>query len=193
MSGVIRVKNKVQVCGNAIYWRFRSTGHSHWCGDEYSAPLKKSKTLFFKYWNHHVEDVEPADSSAFEYINVDYAVRNCKWSKFCSMVACIAASVMAEDVHHNLGLTRKSIKRARQKAQIDQQPHQDGYWRKQVQLANNVTLHNTLLKVIWIITLALPWTWMQMVHVLHRPAHSRDQIKFCGKKHTEKKFWSHGI
>ena len=55
---------------------------------------------------------------------------------------------MAEDVHRNLP-TRRSIKRARQKArksQIDQQPHQDGYWREQVQLAHNVTLHNTLLQ-----------------------------------------------
>ena len=109
---------------------------------------KKSKKLVFKYWNHHIEDVEPTDSSAFEYINVDYAVRACKWSKFSSLAARIAASVMAEDVHRNLP-TRRSIKRARQKArksQIDQQPHQDGYWREQVQLAHNVTLHNTLLQ-----------------------------------------------
>ena len=102
----------------------------------------------FKYWNHHIEDVKPTDSSAFEYINVDYAVRACKWSKFYSLAARIAASVMAEDVHRNLP-TRKSIERARQKArkakwsQIDRQPHQDGYWRQQIQLAINVTLHNT--------------------------------------------------
>ncbi len=94
---------------------------------------KKSKNLVFKYWNHHIEDVEPTDSSAFEYINVDYAVRACKWSKFSSMAARIAASVMAENVHRNLGPTRKSIERARRKArkskwsQIDQQPHQDGH------------------------------------------------------------------
>ena len=90
---------------------------------------KKSKKLVFKYWNHLIEDEEPTDPSAFEYINVDYAVRACKWSKFSSLAARIAASVMAEDVHRNLP-TRRSIKRARQKArksQIDQQLLQDGY------------------------------------------------------------------
>ncbi len=60
---------------------------------------KKSKEIVFKYWNYHTEDVEPTDSSAFEYINVDYAVRSCKWSKFSSMAAHIAASVIAEDLH----------------------------------------------------------------------------------------------
>ena len=112
---------------------------------------KKSKKLIFKYWNHLIEDEEPTDPSAFEYINVDYAVRACKWSKFHSLAVRIAASVTEEDVHRNLP-TRRSVKRARQKArksklsQTDQQPHQDGYWHKQVQLANNVTLHNTLLQ-----------------------------------------------
>ena len=97
--------------------------------------------MVFKYWNHLIEDVEPTDSSAFEYINVDYAVCACKWSKFNSLAVRIAASVMEEDVHRNLP-TRKSVKRARQKARkskwshIDQQPYH--------QLANNVTLHNTL-------------------------------------------------
>ena len=129
--------------------------------------------------------MEPTDSSAFEYINVDYAVGACKWSKFHSLAARIAASVLEEDIHRNLP-SRKSIKRARQKArklklsQTDQQPHQDGYWRKQVQLANNVTLHNTLLQsyMDYHACTALD---------LNRPAHSRDQIKSCGKKHTEKK------
>ena len=107
--------------------------------------------MVFKYWNHHIEDVKPTDPSAFEYINVDYAVCACKWPKFHSLAVRIAASVTEEDVHRNLP-TRKSVKRARQNArkskllQTDQQPHQDGYWRKQVQLANNLTLHNTLLK-----------------------------------------------
>jgi hypothetical protein len=50
--------------------------------------------MVFKYWNHHIEDVKPTVSSAFEYINVDYAVRACKWSKFSSKAARIAASVM---------------------------------------------------------------------------------------------------
>ena len=109
---------------------------------------KKSKKLVFKYWNHLIEDVEPTDSSAFEYINVDYAVRACKWSKFNSLAVRIAASVMEEDVHRNLP-TRKSVKRARQKArkskwmEMQQQPPQDGHWRKQIALANNVTLDTT--------------------------------------------------
>ena len=107
---------------------------------------KKSKKLVFKYWNHLIEDVEPTDSSAFEYINVDYAVRACKWSKFRSMLALIAASVMAEDIHRNLRPTRKQIKRAKQKArkskwvEMQQQPLQDD---KQIALANNVTLDTT--------------------------------------------------
>ena len=55
---------------------------------------KKSKNLVCKYWNRHIEDVKLTDSSAFEYINVDYAVRACKWSKFHSLAVRIAASVM---------------------------------------------------------------------------------------------------
>ena len=48
---------------------------------------KKSNKLVYKYWNHHLFDVEPTDSSAFEYINVNYAVTNCKWSKYRFVVA----------------------------------------------------------------------------------------------------------
>ena len=97
---------------------------------------KKSKKLVFKYWNHHIEDVEPTDSSAFEYINVDYAVRACKWSKFRSMSARIAASVMAEDVYRNLGPTRRSIKRAKQKA------------RKSGGRSANASVHTTIQKYL---------------------------------------------
>ena len=43
--------------------------------------------------------MEPTDSSAFEYINVDYAVRACKWSKFHSLAVRIAASVT--ELHSN--------------------------------------------------------------------------------------------
>ena len=106
--------------------------------------------------------MEPTDPSAFEYINVDYAVRACKWFKFHALAVRIAASVMEEDVHRNLP-SRKSIKRARQKArksklsQTDQQPHQDGYWRKQVQLANTSPYTTHYYKAIWIFTPALPW------------------------------------
>ncbi len=68
--------------------------------------------MVFKYWNRRIEDVEPTDSSAFEYITVDYVVRACKWSKFSSMAARIAASVMVEDVHRNLGPTRKKYQKS---------------------------------------------------------------------------------
>ena len=41
---------------------------------------KKSKKLTFKYWNHQILDQEPTNPSDFEYIDLNYAVSNCKWS-----------------------------------------------------------------------------------------------------------------
>ena len=74
---------------------------------------KKSKALVFKYWNHQVHDVEPVDESDFEFINVDHAVSNCKWSKHqCATKRIAAAMVTArivDDEFRNLGPTRNSI------------------------------------------------------------------------------------
>ncbi len=78
---------------------------------------KKSKAFVFKYWNHHVFDTEPEDESDFEYINVDHAVNNCKWSKHRSALKCIAvaleAALNADETFRNLGPTRNGIKQAK--------------------------------------------------------------------------------
>jgi len=76
---------------------------------------KKSKALVFKYWNHQVHDTEPVDESDFQFINVNHAVNNCKWSKHQSAIKRIAAAAVTarilDDEFRNRGLTRNSIKR----------------------------------------------------------------------------------
>ena len=85
---------------------------------------KKSKALVFKYWNHHVFDTEPANETDFEYINVDHAVRNCKWSKHRSVTKRIAAALVTarivDDEFCNSGPTRKSIKQERKRKNLAQ-------------------------------------------------------------------------
>ena len=76
---------------------------------------KKSNKLAYKFWNHHIFDSEPTDQSSFEYINVNYAVTNCKWSKYLPLRSHIATAVAAEDVYRNRGPSRNSIKRAKQR------------------------------------------------------------------------------
>ena len=76
---------------------------------------KKSKKLTFQYWNHQLLDQEPTDSSDFEYIDLNYAVSNCKWSKYRPIATVIATALLAEEVYRNRGLTRNSVKRAKQR------------------------------------------------------------------------------
>ena len=59
---------------------------------------KKSKKLTFKYWNHQILDQEPTNSSDFEYIDLNYAVSNCKWSKYRPIATVIATALLAEEV-----------------------------------------------------------------------------------------------
>ena len=69
---------------------------------------KKSKALVFKYWNHQVHDAEPVDESDFEFINVNHAVNNCKWSKHQSATKRLAAAMVTartlDDEFRNLAL-----------------------------------------------------------------------------------------
>ena len=76
---------------------------------------KKSNKLAYKFWNHHTFDSEPTALSSFEYINVNYAVTNCKWSKYRPLLSHIATAVAAEDVYRNRSPNRNSIKRAKQR------------------------------------------------------------------------------
>jgi hypothetical protein len=76
---------------------------------------KKSNKLVYKFWDHHIFDSEPTDQSSFEYINVNYAVTNCKWSKYRPLISHIATAVAAEDVYRNRGPSRSSMKRAKQR------------------------------------------------------------------------------
>jgi hypothetical protein len=80
---------------------------------------KKSKALVFKYWNHQVHDAEPDNESDFEFINVNHAVNNCKWSKHRSVPKRIAAALvtarMVDDDFRNHGPTRNSIKQKKKR------------------------------------------------------------------------------
>ena len=71
--------------------------------------------LTFKYWNHQLLDQEPTDSSAFDYIGLNYAVGNCKWSKYRSIATVITTALLAEELYRNRGPTRNSFKRAKQR------------------------------------------------------------------------------
>ena len=78
---------------------------------------KKSQALVFKYWNHQVHDTKPTDEADFEYINVDHAISNCKWSKHRSVTKRIAAALVTarilDDEFRNRGPTRSNNKRAK--------------------------------------------------------------------------------
>jgi Reverse transcriptase (RNA-dependent DNA polymerase) len=76
---------------------------------------KKSNKLAYKFWDHHIFDSEPTDQSAFDYINVNYAVTNCKWSKYRSVVAHGANLVAAEDTYRNRLPSAKQRKRSKQR------------------------------------------------------------------------------
>ena len=69
----------------------------------------------YKHWDHNIYDTEPTDPSTFEYINVNYAVTTCKWSKFRSVLMHIANLVAAEDTYRNRLPSRNSIKRKKQR------------------------------------------------------------------------------
>jgi hypothetical protein len=83
---------------------------------------KKSKALVFKYWNHQVHDAEPCDESDFEFINVNHAVNNCKWSKHQSATKRLAAAMVTartlDDKFRNLGLARNSIKQTKKRSKV---------------------------------------------------------------------------
>ena len=83
---------------------------------------KKSQALVFKYWNHHVHDTEPTNEADFEYINVDHAVSNCKWSKHKSVAKRIAAALVTartlDDEFRNRGPTRSITKRAKKRNKL---------------------------------------------------------------------------
>ena len=50
------------------------------------------------------------DPTSFDYINVNYAVTNCKWSKYRPAFSYIATAVAAEDEYRNIGPSRNSVK-----------------------------------------------------------------------------------
>jgi len=59
---------------------------------------KKSRKLVYQYWDPNIYDTEPTEPSAFDYINVNYASANCKWSKYRSVLSHIANLVAAENI-----------------------------------------------------------------------------------------------
>ncbi len=77
--------------------------------------LKKLNKLAYNFWKNHTFDSEPTDPTSFDYINVNYAVTNCKWSKYRSALSYIATAVAAEDKYRNRGPSPNSVKRAKQR------------------------------------------------------------------------------
>ena len=67
---------------------------------------KKSRKLVYKCWDHTVHNTEPKDAASFNYIDVNYAIKNCKWSKH--VLVALSASITQP--------SRRSIKKARQHA-----------------------------------------------------------------------------
>ncbi len=76
---------------------------------------KKSRKLVFKYWNHHIHDIEPNSPFDYDYIDVKYAVSKCKWSKYKPTITRIAAVVTVEEGYRNAGISKNSKKKARQR------------------------------------------------------------------------------
>ena len=67
---------------------------------------KKSHKLAYKCWDHTVHATAPKDEALFDYIDVTYAMKNCKWSKV--VKAALLVSVMPP--------SRKNVKKTRQRA-----------------------------------------------------------------------------
>jgi hypothetical protein len=91
----------------------------------------KSRKLFFRYWNHLVDDEKPTSPADFEYLLVSYAMTNCKWSKTKSQVkknqsffASSAQIITAEQNLFNYG--RASVSRSKQRRQR-QRPRLEWY------------------------------------------------------------------
>ena len=66
---------------------------------------KKSHKLAYKCWDHTIHATAPKDEASFDYMDVNYATQNCKWSK---VVKAAFLAVMPP--------SRKSVKKARQRA-----------------------------------------------------------------------------
>jgi hypothetical protein len=77
---------------------------------------KKSRKLAFKYWNHQLHDNEPSSPADFEYIDINHAMSKGKWSKYKPLALRIAATAIIEDSYRNLGISRNSKKKARQRS-----------------------------------------------------------------------------
>jgi hypothetical protein len=76
---------------------------------------KKSRKLAFKYWNHQLHDSEPSSPADFEYIDINHAMSKGKWSKYKPIALHIAATAVLEESYRNMGISRNSKKKARQR------------------------------------------------------------------------------
>jgi hypothetical protein len=76
---------------------------------------KKSRKLAFKYWDNHLHDNEPSSPAEFAYIDLQYAISNCKWSKYKPLAARMAAMAILEDTYRNHGPSLNNKKKARQR------------------------------------------------------------------------------
>ena len=68
---------------------------------------KKSRKLAYKYWDHTIHTTVPKDETSFDYMDVSYAIKNCKWSKTTK------AALTASAVSPSLNTVKKAKQRAR--------------------------------------------------------------------------------
>ena len=72
---------------------------------------KKSRKLAYKYWDHNVLAQEPTVAAFLEYIDVNYTISHCKWSKYRPAALIVAAN----DLMQNQAPSRNSIRKARKR------------------------------------------------------------------------------
>ena len=96
---------------------------------------KKSRKLAFKYWDHTKFDQAPTKAADFNYLDVTYAVSNCRWFKPDHKVP-VAASITLDELHRNHGPSRNIVKKARQR---QRQP--PTWWQTQSLRANSATIN----------------------------------------------------
>ena len=98
---------------------------------------KKSRKLAFRYWDHTIFDQAPTKAADFNYLDVNHAVTNCRWTKPGSKFPTVA-SVILEDLQRNRGPSRNMKKKFRRRQR------QPTPWYHQLHLrANAAKIHDT--------------------------------------------------
>ena len=108
------VKTKAVKCIGKIFIDDEDVDDIHTGLVESVVMHKQSNTLAFRYYDHNTHDTKPARKSDFEYLDVDYAMKHCKWSQESKLMAA-TAQIEILDTYLNRGPTRNQKQNLRRR------------------------------------------------------------------------------